>query len=604
MSHRPGKRAGARVAFRALALGLFCLADASLALAAPARVAAEATKPAATAQPLPSEAPASAAHELAEGVRAAHADAERLRRIALPDSGEKRELAFGALLETTTRFRRTLIDAAASVAGKSPPAGSADELRELRSLVGSELEAEGLAIAVDVSSALQLGVKLADEVNRAAPDVLAAVEKRRNRAFGWYTQLVGDLHYNLQARTALGLNTGTEQAKLESVLREASRLTGTSLRRAETAVADLEPKAGVTLDAAAQTRLDAAREYRDLLIEAQRKFIDYLDNYGQDTVQLRQDLISTTGEMSHDILDPRVVKGLVGEWKSQALRWVTEHAPAAVFGLVSFLVILAAFGVLARIARGLVRRAFARSRGTVSGLASDFVVSSTGRLIWLLGFVIAAAQLGIEVAPLIAGLGIAGFVAGFALQDTLSNFASGMMILVYRPFDIGDLIEAGGVTGNVKAMTLVYTSVLTPDNQMLIVPNSKIWGGVIRNVTHQEKRRIDLQFAVSYRDDLEHAEAVLAGVLADDPRVLTDPAPEVRLNELADSCARFVVRPWVKTADYWEAYWGITREVKRRFDAQGFSLPYPQQALHIYDDRRLDRAARDSDIAPVLSASG
>jgi small conductance mechanosensitive channel len=190
---------------------------------------------------------------------------------------------------------------------------------------------------------------------------------------------------------------------------------------------------------------------------------------------------------------------------------------------------------------------------------------------------------------------------GFALQDTLSNFAAGMMILIYRPFDIGDLIEAGGVQGNVRAMTLVYTSVLTPDNQMLIVPNSKIWGGVIRNVTYQDKRRIDLQFAVSYRDDLARAEEIFATALRENPRVLKDPAPDVRLHELADSCARFVVRPWVATADYWEAYWELTRDVKRRLDAEGFSFPFPQQDLHIYDERVLDRAGRDSEVVPAQS---
>ena len=205
---------------------------------------------------------------------------------------------------------------------------------------------------------------------------------------------------------------------------------------------------------------------------------------------------------------------------------------------------------------------------------------------------------------MIAGLGIAGFVAGFALQDTLSNFASGLMILLYRPFDVGDVIEAGGATGSVLSLTLVYTSVLTADNQMLIIPNNKIWGGVIRNVTHQANRRIDLEFRVSYADDIDRAESLLSSILRDSPRVLAEPAPMVRLHELGDSCAKFVVRPWVKTSEYWDAYWEITREVKRRFDAEGFSIPFPQQDLHIRGEALSERVRRDSEIAPSMAASG
>jgi len=250
---------------------------------------------------------------------------------------------------------------------------------------------------------------------------------------------------------------------------------------------------------------------------------------------------------------------------------------------VTVLLIVLVFVVLARLARRLTRRALARPNTALSSLATDFFVTMSGRAIVVLGLVVAMAQLGLEVAPLLAGLGIAGFVIGFALQDTLSNFASGMMILMYRPFDVGDAIEAGGTIGKVQAMNLVSTSVLTFDNQMLIVPNNKIWGDVIRNLTHQKTRRVDLMFGIGYGDDLEHAERVLNQILKDDPSVLADPAPVVRVHALADSSVNFVVRPWVKTDDYWETYWAITREVKRRFDAEGISIPFPQRDVHLHD---------------------
>ena len=202
----------------------------------------------------------------------------------------------------------------------------------------------------------------------------------------------------------------------------------------------------------------------------------------------------------------------------------------------------------------------------------------------LLGFVIAIAQLGVEVGPLLAGLGIAGFIIGFALQDTLSNFASGLMILVYRPFDVGDAVEAAGVTGKVDQMNLVSTMILTFDNQLLIVPNKQVWGGIIRNITHQDKRRVDMTFGIGYSDDVPKAEKVLTEIVTNHDKVLKDPEPVVRLNQLGDSSVNFIVRPWSKTDDYWDVYWDVTREVKRRFDEDGISIPFPQRDVHVYHE--------------------
>jgi small conductance mechanosensitive channel len=607
MFQRFGTRRRVGLWFCIGAIGLASLAGASAARAAPETPAPSASEPAAQATSLamsqagsaPASAPRaapSAARQLLDSLGSAKTEVTEMRRVALPLGEEGHETGFGAVIEAGSRYRRTLADAALTAARSPAPAGTVEELRELRSMLMSELEAEASRLAEEAAKTLALIVRLAGEADSAAPDARVDVERRKNRAIGWYTLLFGSFHDNLAARTRLGLDVSLDRAKFVTLLQEASKLTSSALRNAESAAVALEPKPGATLEPEAQARLAASQEFRKLLADAQRKYIDYMDEYGLNTVQLRQDLISTTGDVSHDILDPRVLGGLFGEWKGKTLRWLSERAPVVAFSLLSFAVIIAMFGILARVGRGLVRRAFSRSKGTVSGLAGDFVVTSTGRLIWLLGLVIAAAQLGIEVAPLIAGLGIAGFVAGFALQDTLSNFAAGLMILIYRPFDVGDFIQASGVEGNVRAMTLVYTSVLTPDNQMLIVPNSKVWGGVIRNVTHQAKRRVDLQFSVSYRDDLARAEALLVATLRENPRVLKDPAPDVQLHELGDSSAKFVVRPWVNTQDYWPAYWEVTREVKRRFDQEGFAPPFPQQELHIHDERRFDRAARDSEV--------
>jgi small conductance mechanosensitive channel len=209
------------------------------------------------------------------------------------------------------------------------------------------------------------------------------------------------------------------------------------------------------------------------------------------------------------------------------------------------------------------------------------MVTIVSNSVLLLGVLVGLSQLGVQLGPLLAGLGIAGFIVGFALQDSLANFAAGMMILGYRPYDVGDMIEAAGVFGKVNHMSLVSTTILTIDNQTLIVPNGKIWGDVIKNVTHQSIRRVDMTFGVSYAEDIDHVERVLHGVLAEDERVLAQPEPMVKLHKLNESSVDFVVRPWVKTDDYWDVYWDMTRAVKKRFDAEGITIPFPQRQLHI-----------------------
>jgi small conductance mechanosensitive channel len=211
----------------------------------------------------------------------------------------------------------------------------------------------------------------------------------------------------------------------------------------------------------------------------------------------------------------------------------------------------------------------------------DTLIAWSSRVVMAIGVLVAVSQLGFQIGPLLAGLGIAGFIVGFALQDSLANFAAGAMILVYRPFDVGDVIEAATVSGKVSAMSLVSTTIHTFDNQTLIVPNNRIWGDVIRNVTAQRIRRVDLVFGVSYAEDVEHVERVLHDVVAKHPKTLDDPEPMVKLHKLADSAVEFVVRPWVHTEDYWDVYWDLTRDVKMRFDREGISIPFPQRDLHV-----------------------
>jgi small conductance mechanosensitive channel len=209
------------------------------------------------------------------------------------------------------------------------------------------------------------------------------------------------------------------------------------------------------------------------------------------------------------------------------------------------------------------------------------ILDWVGNLVLFLGGLIALSQVGISLAPVLAGLGIAGFVIGFALQDSLSNFASGMLILFTRPYDVGDVVELGGVLGEVKKMSLVNTTIHTFDNQRIILPNTMIWGGIIKNVTAQNIRRVDMVFGISYSDDIEKTERVIDDVLSKHELILDDPKPLVKVHELGDSSVNFAVRPWVNTDDYWTVYWDITRAVKMRFDKEGISIPFPQRDVHL-----------------------
>lgn len=202
----------------------------------------------------------------------------------------------------------------------------------------------------------------------------------------------------------------------------------------------------------------------------------------------------------------------------------------------------------------------------------------------LLAFVVIAAlaQLGIQTASFIAIIGAAGLAVGLALQGSLSNFAAGVLILIFRPFRIGNFIEAGGVSGTVVDISIFTTELVTPDNRQIIVPNSAITGGSIVNVSAKDTRRVDMVFGIGYSDDIDKARAVLLDILEKDARILKDPAPQVAFAELADSSMNFVVRPWVNAADYWAVKFDVTEQVKKRFDAEGISIPFPQQDVHMH----------------------
>ncbi len=278
-----------------------------------------------------------------------------------------------------------------------------------------------------------------------------------------------------------------------------------------------------------------------------------------------------------NVKEPSAVLVALKNWALSSeggIRWAKNIA--------AFVAILIAFKILAAIAGKIVAKALSMSRVNVSALLKDFFVTTIRKVVFFVGLIVALSMLEVNITPLLAAFGGVAFVVGFALQGTLSNFACGIMILLYRPYDIGDVVTVAGVTGKVDAMSLVSTTLKTPDNQNVVVPNGSIWGGIITNITGNDTRRVDLVFGIGYDDDIGKAQKILEELVASHELVLKDPAPVVKVNELADSSVNFVCRPWTKTSDYWAVYWDLTRAVKERFDAEGISIPFPQQDVHMH----------------------
>jgi small conductance mechanosensitive channel len=215
-------------------------------------------------------------------------------------------------------------------------------------------------------------------------------------------------------------------------------------------------------------------------------------------------------------------------------------------------------------------------------LLENFIRVGVRRVVMAIGILAALPIIGINVGPVLALIGAAGLVIGLALQGTLSNFASGVLILVYRPYDMHDAISVAGVSGVVSNMNLLYTTIKTFDNQLITIPNNNVWNDTIINITGSHERRVDLVFGISYKDDFSKAQDILRAILAQHPKVLETPAPNIRLHELADSSVNLICRPWAKTEDYWDVYWDVMEAVKREFDKQGISIPFPQSDVHLY----------------------
>jgi small conductance mechanosensitive channel len=390
---------------------------------------------------------------------------------------------------------------------------------------------------------------------------------------------------SLELSRRFGIDTSEDEAALKEVLTDRATNISVFLEISLQNVIGLH--AGVEAlpaDAELKAKAIIAEGRVQETSKALERIVAMMSQMQLDTTEYKQQLLTATGAITTDIFNFKVIRNLLSRWGQSVIDVVVADGPTFFFRLIIFLLIIYAFRKLSNIVEKLVGRGLSSSKIRLSQLLNRMIISVVSNLVLVLGILIALSQIGISLGPLLAGLGIAGFVIGFALQDTLSNFACGLMILFYRPFDVGDTVEAGGVFGKVNHMSLVNTTFLTFDNQTIILPNNLVWAGVIKNVTAQKHRRVDLVFGVSYADDIPKVERVLQEIIDAHDKILDDPEPTIKLHELAESSVNFIVRPWVESNDYWDVYWDLLRTVKMRFDEEGISIPFPQRDVHLFNE--------------------
>ena len=370
-----------------------------------------------------------------------------------------------------------------------------------------------------------------------------------------------------------------KKSSKDASVQEAIKAAESKAKEAGQSVATAEPgkEAKTEIKTALIKHVTTLMAERTALIDRFNIVLDELRAKGGDTEEYDTYIKAVSG-IKVDVTDASATWTTITGWLLSAeggFRWALN--------IIQFVVIVVVFYLLSIVAGKATQKAASRSK-TFSSLLSEFLVTSTRRLVLFIGFFIGLSALEINIGPVLAVIGAAGFVIAFALQNSLSNFASGILMLIYRPFDTGDVINVAGTLGKVESMNLLSTQLRTPDNQLVIVPNNSVWGDVITNITGITQRRVDMVFGVSYTDDIDKTQRILEEIVNGHEMVLKEPAAVVRLHELADSSVNFICRPWVKPENYWDVYWDITREVKRRFDAEDISIPFPQRDVHLYQE--------------------
>nr|WP_241907929.1 mechanosensitive ion channel family protein [Vibrio lentus] len=429
------------------------------------------------------------------------------------------------------------------------------------------------------------------KINTLAYDFRAASEEHRGSLFEQLQRrsTLMDTYYQQLMKTLVELephDIELDTAKLQfqqSLDERVNFLTNIILYK-EAKILELEQRRTFMKDddEALAKALELQNTEFEIVIHSFKSAIGIMDKLDVDTTDHLALLDQIKRHLQKDVLDVDVVYSFLEDTVVSFRLWLVDKAPSLFVRLLLCFTILFAARKIANIVATGVGMSVKSAKMNFSVLMQNFFTSIASKAVMFIGVLVALSQVGIELGPLLTGLGVAGVIIGFALQDTLSNFASGVMILIYRPYDVGDLVKVNDIQGTVNKMSLVSTTIQTVDNQRLVIPNNKIWGDVINNITAEHIRRIDMVFGIGYKDDIDKAKQLFMDILLADERVLPTPEPMVRVHSLNDSSVDFIVRPWVNTSDYWEVYWDMTEKVKKALDAEGISIPFPQQDVHLY----------------------
>ncbi|MGA1579628.1 MAG: mechanosensitive ion channel family protein, partial [Luminiphilus sp.] len=461
--------------------------------------------------------------ELSEEVARQLESLRRFEAYPLPESFERRRTFEVRRDEKTIKVLKSIISLAENVLELPEDAPERAKLRQLMSLregqieraIGERFESltERLNASLDRQRELS-GVQLLSE--EAFADL---IDKYRLSYLGLSTE---------QALLLERLDIGDETLR-EKVLKTLN-LYGEELvgvihihHHALKLLAARQDAAGTDAELVQSARFEAER--LELAIARLNSVVTMLERLDGDTLAMRRVLIEKSGGLALSLVDTAMLNVVLGETQDRLVDWFSANGASTLLSAILFVGILILARSLAGLSKRLTARALRHSDQSISQLLKETLISMAGTVVFLIGLLVALAQVGVSVTPMIAGLGVVGFIVGFALQDTLSNFAAGAMILAYRPFDTGDFIAAGEAEGTVLKMNLVNTTIITIENKVLIIPNSKIWGGVIMNTTGQNLRRTDLIYRVSYSDDVDLVQGILEELIDADERWLDDPEP-------------------------------------------------------------------------------
>ena len=488
--------------------------------------------------------------------------------------------------------------------------GSLESTEKAQELAGEARQAVEAAVDT-IETAIETQVTVAADSN--VEKALSAAAQSNSELLGDQADIAMDASEEAASaadRAVAAAETGKKGSAIKhareavEATREANKALETSSDVIEQGIVDPEVIADIPKEAGLQTTAMLAEQIAERELEDKKEILLSVNELRNERTALSDRLNLVLDELSsklgktpegleHEFILPfRLYSNSVNTIKvdvsdtqsavSNMVGWMRSDLGGIrlLKNIAYFVASILAFWALGWILGKLVDRGLKMTRITAE-LMRSVIVRTVRRGFVFLGIIVGLSAMGINIGPILAVIGAAGFVIAFALQDTLSNFASGIMIMIYRPFDVGDLITVGGVTGEARSMNLVSTTIATRDNQLLVVPNNTVWRNIITNITGSATRRVDMIFRIRYEDDIELAQAMIREVLEQQALVLAEPEPIIAVQQLAPVSVEIVCRPWVRTEDYWNVYREVTREVKERFQAAGMLPPFLQENLRI-----------------------